>query len=157
MKFISHRGNINGKNPKMENKPEYIVDALKLGYDVEIDIWYVKNDWYLGHDDPIYKIDFYDFVYDSRKLWLHCKNADAFNELVIMNKKLNINWVKFFWHQNDDFTLTSNGYIWTYPGKQLMGNSISVLPEQNGLMFEDIEHCYGICSDYIKKYKNEKE
>ena len=28
MIYISHRGNLTGKNPKMENKPSYISDAL---------------------------------------------------------------------------------------------------------------------------------
>ena len=26
--------------------------------------------------------------------------------------------LNYFWHQTDDFTLTSHGYIWTYPGKK---------------------------------------
>ena len=34
-----------------------------------------------------------------------------------------------FEHQEDDVTLTSEGYIWTYPNKQLTDNSIAVLPE----------------------------
>lgn len=152
MKLISHRGNIDGKIPEMENKPEYIMGALNSGYDVEIDIWYVNNKWYLGHDVPTYEIDFYDFVYNRRDLWLHCKNVEAFDELITLNKDLNIFWTKFFWHQTDDYTLTSDGYIWTYPGKQLTKNSICVLPEHNNYVLEDIEYCYGICSDYIKKY-----
>ena len=49
-----------------------------------------------------------------------------------------------FWHQEDDVTLTSEGYMWTYPGKELTTNSIAVLPE------EEIEvEVAGICSDYI--------
>ena len=38
MILISHRGNINGPNPEMENNPEYIQKALDLGYDVEVDV-----------------------------------------------------------------------------------------------------------------------
>lgn len=154
MIYISHRGNLDGPNPEMENKPQYILETLKLGYDVEVDVWFFNEQWYLGHDNPTYKIDFYDFIYDKRKrFWLHAKNIDSLNELVTMRKELSIKDLKYFWHQKDDYTLTSNGYIWTYPGKQLMKNSISVLPEKNGLVFEDVEHCYGVCSDYIKKYK----
>ena len=40
MILISHRGNINGKKPDLENKPEYIQNAIKLGYNVEIDVWW---------------------------------------------------------------------------------------------------------------------
>jgi len=43
MILISHRGNINGRFEDWENKPEYINDALSLGYDVEVDIWFVNG------------------------------------------------------------------------------------------------------------------
>jgi hypothetical protein len=49
MKFISHRGNLSGRNPESENSPSYINMALKLGYDVEVDVWYIDGKWYLGH------------------------------------------------------------------------------------------------------------
>ena len=29
----------------------------KLGYDVEIDVWSIDKQFYLGHDEPQYKID----------------------------------------------------------------------------------------------------
>ena len=66
-------------------------------------------------------IDF-DYLRDKR-LWCHAKNIDA---LDIMTSYSDIH---SFWHQNDDFTLTSRNFIWTYPGKQLTQNSICVLPE----------------------------
>ena len=58
-----------------------------------------------------------------------------------------------FWHQEDDVTLTSNGYIWTYPGKQLTTKSICVLPE---LKKQNHSACYGICTDYPMIYKEQK-
>jgi hypothetical protein len=65
------------------------------------------------------------------------------------NNKLN-----FFWHQEDYFTLTSHGYIWTYPGNLLTKNSISVLPEWQDPELKNLDlNCYGICSDYILKIK----
>jgi len=79
------------------------------------------------------------------KLWIHCKNIEAmewFNQLGIM--------YNYFWHQEDIVTLTSRGFIWAYPGKQPIKHSISVMPEINN---DDIQHCIGICSDYIEKYK----
>ena len=57
MKIISHRGNLNGVDSKNENKPETIVKALDLGFDVEIDIRVINGEIYLGHDEPQYKID----------------------------------------------------------------------------------------------------
>jgi hypothetical protein len=150
MIYISHRGNINGRIEEAENKPEYIIDTLRLGYDVEIDVWYINGEWWLGHDEPQYQIDF-DWI-DSRsdRLWIHCKNIEAVeyfyeNE----NECREINW---FWHENDTLTLTSYGYIWAYPGKQPIKKSIAVMPE---IHMDNINVCMGICSDYIQKYKDE--
>ena len=140
MILISHRGNIDGKNIELENKPTYINDALKKGYNVEIDVWY-KNGFYLGHDNPQYSVKLSFLLQD--KIWCHAKNLEAIIEM----KKYPIH---YFWHQEDDITLTSKEYIWAYPGKQPIKNSIAVMPE---LYNDDISKCIGICSDNIKKYK----
>lgn len=144
MKLISHRGNINGPKPDMENNPDYIGRTLSLGFDVEVDVWYINNDYYLGHDYPIYKIK--ESFLENDKIWSHAKNIYS---LFNMNKNEKINC---FWHQNDDFTLTSKGFIWTYPDKELTNNSICVLPERSNYDLETIKKCYGICSDFIIEY-----
>ena len=147
MKLISHRGNLEGRKPELENNPEYIDEALSKGYDVEIDVWGSGNSFYLGHDNPQYKIDI-SYLLNNRcyKFWCHAKNGEALHK---MRKYRRIN---SFWHQKDDFVLTSKGFIWTYPNKPLYSNSICVLPK---LGYKgDIKKCYGICSDYIKEYKN---
>jgi hypothetical protein len=46
MHLISHRGNIDGIS-KLENQPTYIDSAIELGYDVEVDIWYIGGKIYL--------------------------------------------------------------------------------------------------------------
>jgi hypothetical protein len=146
MKLISHRGNIDGPQPDRENSPNYINEAIEAGYNVEIDIWFVNNKWYLGHDSPIYEIK-YNFLFDSR-FWLHAKNGEAFYKL-LNDKNYYFN---VFWHTNEDWILTSKKHIWTFPNKYLFSNSICVLPE---LGYDgDIKKCYGICSDFIKNYKN---
>jgi hypothetical protein len=147
MILISHRGNINGRIEPCENEPTYINLAIKKGYDVEIDIWYKDDTLWLGHDKPQYCIDF-GWIRDRiSKIWIHCKNIDA----MIYLKKIEYP-INYFWHQEDDVTITSLGYFWTYPGKQLTCNSIAVMPETKE--FENIEISYGICSDRIEKYKN---
>ena len=154
-KYISHRGNINGKNIERENSPEYIQEALDNGYDVEIDVWYIDNKWFFGHDDPKYKIDDIESLYkkDFKKLWLHCKNLEALYEMSFL-KKWKYKYSNFFWHQNDDFILTNKGFIWTYPGKNLTYyGSICVLPELSNYTNEELNLCHGICSDHIELYK----
>ncbi len=56
MILISHRGNIKGPRPELENKPEYVKATLKKGFNVEIDVWFKKGEWWLGHDKPQYKV-----------------------------------------------------------------------------------------------------
>ena len=56
MIYIAHRGNINGKFESYENEPNYIDRAIELGYDVEIDLWWVDGRTYLGHDEPQYEV-----------------------------------------------------------------------------------------------------
>lgn len=143
MIFISHRGNLLGKNKEFENNPKYIVDTLEKGYDVEIDVWCVDGKWFLGHDFPQYLIN-ENFLLNDR-FWCHAKNLESFENLLKIG-------VVCFWHQNDDYTLTSNGFIWTYPGKKLTTRSICVLPE-NILNYKGISNCFGICSDRIVEYK----
>lgn len=141
MIFISHRGNIDGPNEARENSPYYIMEALNMGYDVEVDVWYENGSFWLGHDFPVFKTDYLFLMKDY--LWCHAKNLDALIEM----KKHSIH---YFWHENDTVSLTSKNYIWAFPGKQPIKNSISVLPE---LYDDDLSNCIGICSDYISNYK----
>ena len=141
MIFISHRGNINGINKKFENNPNYIQHAIDKGFNVEIDVWY-KDYFFLGHDKPQYKIS--SKFLENSKFWCHAKNLEALEKL----QKLR---TKYFWHQNDDYTLTSNGYLWTYPGKKLSKKSICVLPETKKTKIK--KFISGICSDFIERYK----
>ena len=145
MILISHRGNINGKIESLENNPEYIDEALLKEYDVEIDVWVIEGNFYLGHDEPQYGITLEWLDKRKNELWIHCKNIEAiewFNSL--------FNTYNYFWHQEDTLTLTSKGYIWVYPGKQSIKNSIAVMPE---IYHDDTSQCLGICSDYIQNYK----
>lgn len=142
--LITHRGNINGPNPQSENHPDYIDDALWNGYDVEIDVRYLNNKFYLGHDNPQYEIS-RNFFYND-KLWIHCKNVEALYEL-ISNPAANV-----FGHNNDDFVLTNHNYIWTMIGKQLTDKSIAVMPELADENY-DVSIAAGICTDYPLRFK----
>lgn len=148
-RLISHRGNIDGKYPQYENLPEYVDKALNLGYDVEVDLWIDNDGFYLGHDEPTYPIDLKWLTDRYLSLWIHCKNLRTVEGLRDLQNNM-LTDLNYFFHQNDDCTITSRGHIWVYPGKQPVTNSIAVLPEWHD---DDISKAYGICSDYIKKYK----
>lgn len=140
---IAHRGNTNGPS-LLENSPGFLLDAIQKGFDIEVDVRYINNQWYLGHDIPSYPVG--DMFMDQIKTnaWIHCKNLEALERLDKTN-------YKFFWHQNDDFTLTSNGYIWTYPGKNVTSKSIIVDLD----LKYNYNNIYGICSDYVNILKQE--
>lgn len=146
MILISHRGNISGSNPEQENHPEYIAEALKQGYDVEIDVWFKDNKFMLGHDEPQYEFPFELIDQAYPKLWIHCKNIDALSKLNELDP--NGSKVNYFWHENDLGVLTSKSYIWS---TNLINNGILVMPEVFNT--EPIKTTIGICSDYIEKYK----
>lgn len=135
---ISHRGNINGPNPVLENKPEYVLSCIESGYHVEVDVRLIKDNVYLGHDSPDYEITL-DFL-KNKNLWCHCKNIESLKFLLENN-------IRCFFHDKDDATLTSDGYIWTYPDQHLTNLSICVLPETTDWNVPN--NVAGVCSDYI--------
>lgn len=135
MKIISHRGNIAGPDPSTENSPEQILKAIKNGFDVEIDVWFIKSKGYfLGHDKPVYHIDKKFLI--NKKIWCHAKNFEAI-------KKLHKDKLHYFWHENDKMTLTSLGIPWCYPGVYTKPG-ITVM---RGIEKPE-EKIYGVCTDY---------
>ena len=140
MYLISHRGNINGIEKNNENNPDYINQAISSGYDVEVDVRYESGQFFLGHDFNQFKVE-EEFLLNN-KLWCHAKT----NEALIALDRIKAH---YFWHQEDDYTITSKGFFWTYPGKKLLKKSICVLPERANY---DKIVCLGICSDFIERY-----
>ena len=124
MILIAHRGNINGRFESYENEPTYLDMAIKAGYDVEIDVWEKNNMLFLGHDEPQYSLDMKWLRNNISRLWIHCKNIDALLHFTNTDYPFN-----YFWHETDTVTLTSKNYIWAYPNKQPIKNSIAVMPE----------------------------
>ena len=143
MIIISHRGNINGPNNGLENKPSYIDDAINIGLDVEIDLWVIDNQLFTGHDNPQYEISIDWLIVRKDRLWIHCKNINA----IIFLSSTNLH---YFWHENDTLTLTSKKILWVFPGNQPIENSIAVMPEINN---DNVSKCLGVCTDYVKKYQ----
>jgi len=147
MKIISHRGNINGKNISKENSPDYIDDAIKKGFEVEIDLWYLNKKFLLGHDFPQYEID-EDWL-KQRPLWGHAKNKEALEKMLELN-------IHCFWHENDKMTITSRGVLWCYPGNY---SKCGITVDLNTEVQIITEPFMGICTDIPelwKKYNKNK-
>ena len=154
MIIISHRGNIDGPSEE-ENHPDSIDKCISLVYDVEVDVRYdpLTTVFWLGHDEPQYKVSWKWVANRHDRLWIHCKDIITLYEFA----KYEHAGYQYFWHQGDDFTLTSGNIIWTYPGKPYTPRSIMVMPEE--IMDVDkisdlkVTVCYGICTDYPSKLK----
>ncbi len=146
--LISHRGNISEPNPEKENHPDYIMEALNQDYEVEVDIWMIDGKFILGHDKPQYEVDRNFLVRWKDIMWQHAKNIEA---LVALTNDAS-EFCNCFFHHTDDYTLTPNAWIWTYPGKKIISsNSVAVLPESVDNW--DISLAGGICTDYPVKYE----
>jgi len=150
MYIIAHRGNTSGPSED-ENSIDQILSALSEGFDVEIDVRYCEGNLYLGHDEPQEMLPTWLMDKFNNNLWVHCKDIDALYLVSTLYPNSN-----YFWHQSDDATVTSKGYFWTYPGKQLTDKSIFVLPETLTDKEYDsliIHNPYGICTDYPFRYE----
>jgi len=143
MILIAHRGNTSGKNEKRENTISYIEEALKKGYHCEIDLCKFDGEkFYLGHDEPGEAVSL-EWL-GSRNVWCHAKEYKTLEALVTLG-------VHCFWHESDKYTITSQGWIWAYPGQPGGQYTIAVHPEK--LTSEEVEKFAGVCSDNIDKYK----
>lgn len=161
MRLIAHRGNVLGRNEEKENSQAYLQAALDAEYDVEIDVWVTEtDDIYGGHDEPTHELQWDFLVHNSDFIWLHAKN---FRALDFFTKDRGFN---VFWHDGDDYTVTSRGYIWHHQHSSCRlcnKSSRSVLyasyPDpitfENTWFFDqDVE---GIYSDYVALYNERPE
>jgi hypothetical protein len=144
MIFISHRGNIEGVQPDRENSPEYIDEAIISGYEVEVDIRWKDGELFLGHDKPQYPTSLEWLLERKEYLWIHTKDYESLATLQDYA-------LRYFWHEKDSFTLTSNGYIWSHDFQNKMTRHC-IVPL---LSLEEVEqytqkHFYAVCSDYVE-------
>jgi len=144
MKLISHRGNIIGPKYDRENAPSYIDAAIAAGYDVEIDIRFINNKFYLGHDTSDYEVSEAWITKRKNNLWIHCKNLDSAS---VLSK---IEEINFFCHTQDSYVLTSNNYIWVHDlSLNLDNRCIIPLLNEKDIVSYNGNIVYAVCTDYI--------
>jgi hypothetical protein len=147
MKLIAHRGNTQGPKPAVENDPVYISQALDAGFDAEVDVWSINGNYVLGHNSPDFFVK--GLFLENKKLWCHAKNLEAL-ERMLDNKKIHC-----FWHEADNYTITSKGYIWTYPDKDVASRSVVVVTGNR--IKQSYKKIHGICGDYVLAWSKEFE
>lgn len=128
MFWISHRGNIYGKEEDKENSPEYIRGALEQGYDVAIDVWFHNGSWMTGTEGPRYVLD--EALQHHERVWFHPMDQTSHRELL------------------------DKGHKMYSPGED---KSTVYLPEKNlskqHQSKKDMAVYNSICSNYIGYYK----
>lgn len=152
IKIIAHRGNLSGPS-ELENLPEQIDKCLAMNFDCEVDIWVTQKNILLGHDFGEYDITFEWLHARASNLWIHCKNQES---LFFLKSQKN-SQLNFFWHQNDNYILTSKNDIWVFPGVSLIPGSVAVLPEiwTKPELAKSISECKGICTDFPMIFDSE--
>lgn len=147
MRFIAHRGNTEGAKPELENTLSYLEAALKNKFDIEVDVFTRKGQLYLGHDTPKDPINI-EFL-TNRRVWCHAKDEATFLNLIKF-QDLNV-----FWQQDDKFSITSRGYIWTHSKcSKFVQNSVATVLDYKSEFLKD-KKIHGICSDIIQLYRDQ--
>jgi hypothetical protein len=80
--------------------------------------------------------------------WIHCKN------LLALDFCRRSDYYNCFSHNEDDAVLTSKGFIWAYPGKEIESDKCIVVLPEHGEQYKDLRipnSFYGVCSDYIEQ------
>ena len=181
MRFIAHRGNVYGANKEKENKPDYIKQALALGFDVEIDAWFVHGedvglagggggeDAYRDHNGYGSSLFSSSSSSPSSSWWLgHDEPQYMVSYEFLLQDRLWIHCkngaalrmlsqedrINCFSHDVDECTLTSKRHVWVYPDKPLQGpNSVAVMfSDPVNLLDKDI---FGICADNVGVLRHE--
>lgn len=154
-KLIAHRGLLHGPSIELENNIKNIENNIKKYPQIinELDIWVDSDLIYIGHDKTNQHVDLEVLHEYSKNLILHIKGID-FSSIKSINLLNSIReGFHFFSHQDDDFTITNKGWVWSHPRRGFVKNTICVLPEKIMELdlavksFEFKQLC-GVCSDY---------
>ena len=146
MKIISHRGNIRGPVPGQENRPSYIDCAILGGTQVEVDIRFINDEFWLGHDTPDYLISPKWIEKRIDSLWFHCKNIEAAQHLNGIHSN-----VKYFCHTSESYVSTNTGLIWVHDMSLPLNEKciVPLLKESDIITYND-KLVHAVCTDYVK-------
>lgn len=156
-RIIAHRGNLARPSDAYiittENKFKEIQTCLDRGFDVECDIWLKEGRFYLGHDHPETMLigEQEQNIIGNGLIWKHAKNFEALAYMVRSGQG------PVFWHNEDDYTITSSGHIWCHYNKPYSQQSIVLLDRayeeqvklmaESGIYLDLPMRAYAICTD----------
>jgi hypothetical protein len=142
MIYVAHRGNVNGRDPDLENTVDYCLEAHKQDYWLEVDLW-AADGLFLGHDGPVNEVS------------KECGLFVGADDILIHAKDLNtVRWciengVHWFFHEGDEVTCSSRGYPISHVRNGPVFGVISMVFEYG----PQVGECLGVCSDEVFKYR----
>jgi len=142
MKFISHRGNIDGVRPAFENNPQYVDIALQYGYYVFIDVWYDSGNFWLGNKVKQYSI--FEGFLEQEKYICNPKDWKTFDKL-FSNEHIHT-----LWNDIDYYTITSKGWVWAHEHAEDYSEN-SIITHFNDM--DVVPGVAGVCSNYIRSIR----
>jgi 3-deoxy-D-manno-octulosonate 8-phosphate phosphatase (KDO 8-P phosphatase) len=148
MRFIAHRGNVDGAEPGRENAPEYLNAALARGFDVETDVVFEDRAFWLGHDRPAHRVELGFLL--NRRVWAHCKTPATLAELA---KYRDCN---AFFQADDAVAVTTRGDLWVHSRCDLAGpRAVRTVIGFEPALAAARPELLGLCSDYVALYQSE--
>ena len=153
IRLIAHRGNLRGIDRRRENTWAYLKEALDAGFDVEVDIVWRDNTYFLGHqlytNLELMVLEIWDY---KDRIWFHAKTVTTLY-------KIRFHDVNAFYHDEDPCVLTTKGIMWNHVRSiEISPGSIVVLPEMSGILDHEPDiygRVFGICTDLI--YHHERK
>jgi 3-deoxy-D-manno-octulosonate 8-phosphate phosphatase (KDO 8-P phosphatase) len=126
----------------MENSPGYILNAAK-NFSVEIDVWYIDNKYFLGHDKPQYEVDKF-FLFKERFL-IHAKSMETFFELSKYSQ------IETFFQSQDDISMTTKNRI------VIHGRNETIIDDHRSNIWVDLDgmtriHELGVKNNLLTDY-----
>lgn len=148
MNVISHRGNLNGIDEKLENHPQQIQFCIDEGYDVEVDLRMKDEKPYLGHDFAEHEISVKWIDERKSHLWIHVKEFSALTWLM-----KNVPNSRYFCHESDRYTLVSSGHVWCHDTSNIMNNNC-IIPllthaDVENYDFKSQKDLFAVCTDFV--------
>ena len=119
----------------------------------ELDIWINSEGVYIGHDNEAIEINVEFLIENSKYLILHIKGLELISKKAIRNFSSLMEHCHIFAHQEDKFTITNRGWIWSHPKAGIVANTICVMPENfisidSEFFKKESKKLKGICTDY---------
>jgi hypothetical protein len=142
---IAHRGLRGGPNEVIENTLRILEQNCADHVVSECDLWFLKNEYWLGHNAPLIYVDINWIKEHKQYLLLHAKTIETFHELQRLNNSEAVD-LHVFYHTEENIVLTTSGVTIVYPGKPILEGWMSMMPERA----HDINKSRAayICSDF---------